>query len=258
MTAPGIKAENGRRVVLAIDDDPDALYLLQESLGEAGYQVVGLSSGSNALEQARQLQPFAITLDIMMPEKDGWQVLHELKSDPQTRAIPVVLVSIVDNQALGFRLGAADYLVKPLNEDAIQAALQRLVESNPGQETRRLLVVDDDPQVIDLITQLLEDSQTQVSAAADGIAALRAIAQEKPDAILLDLVMPHLDGFSVIAHLQADPELRHIPVIVLTAKSLEGSELARLQQGASQVLQKQGLDGRMLVEEINKALSMER
>jgi CheY-like chemotaxis protein len=95
-------------VVLAIDDDPDVIYLLQENLAEAGYRVVGATSGVEGLRQAREIHPLAITLDILMPHRDGWQVLHELKSDPQTRAIPVVLVSIVDNQALGFRLGAAD------------------------------------------------------------------------------------------------------------------------------------------------------
>src|SRR5262249_3923557 len=159
---PATQSGNGK-VVLAIDDDPNVLYLLQENLAEAGYQVIGAASGAEGVQKARQLRPFAITLDILMPHKDGWQVLHELKPDVATRDIPIIVLSIVDQKDLGYRLGASDYLLKPFDRDTILAALARI---SPSQG--RLLVVDDDPQVIDLVRQLLEGDAYAVAAAMDG------------------------------------------------------------------------------------------
>ena len=126
------------KVILTIDDDPDAIYLLRENLTEAGYRVVGALSGQEGLQKARELRPFAITLDIMMPHKDGWEVLHELKADPATKDIPIIVVSIVDNRELGYRLGAFDYLLKPFDRDAVVAALARIAPHHG-----RLLVVDE-------------------------------------------------------------------------------------------------------------------
>jgi signal transduction histidine kinase/DNA-binding response OmpR family regulator len=187
-----------KSLVLAIDDDPDVIYLLQENLGEAGYQVVGALGGAEGVQKARELRPYAITLDIMMPHKDGWQVLHELKTDVATRDIPIIVLSIVDKKELGYHLGANDYLVKPLDSEAVLAALSRLPRTNGGLPPRRLLVVDDDPHVVDMIRQLLDETAYTVDAAEDGVAALEVISQERPDVILLDLMMPRLDGFGVI------------------------------------------------------------
>src|SRR6266571_2301272 len=181
------------KVILTIDDDPDAIYLLRENLTEAGCRVVGALSGQEGLQKARQLRPFAITLDIMMPNKDGWEVLHELKADPATKDIPIIVVSIVDNRELGYRLGASDYLLKPFDRDAVVAALARIAPHHG-----RLLVVDDDPQVVDMVRQLLEGEPYQVEAAGDGQEALEAISRRRPDVILLDLLMPRMDGFTVI------------------------------------------------------------
>jgi CheY-like chemotaxis protein len=245
---------SGKPVVLAIDDDPDVIYLLSENLAEAGYLVTGANSGYEGVQKARSLKPFAITLDILMPNKDGWQVLHELKSDPETRSIPVILLSIIDNKDLGYRLGAADYLVKPFDQADMLAALQRLARVNQGKQPNRLLVVDDDPQVVDMVRQLLEDSQYEISAAQDGEEALEAIAKSPPDAILLDLLMPRLDGFGVIEQLRKDPLLNQIPVIVLTAKSLDSKEANRLQETVSKIIHKQGLDGEVLLNEIQGVL----
>ncbi|HEX9618383.1 MAG TPA: GAF domain-containing protein [Anaerolineales bacterium] len=252
--SPEPAPQTGQPVVLAIDDDPDVVYLLGENLAEAGYQVIGASSGQEGMQKARSLKPFAITLDIMMPNKDGWQVLHELKSDPDTRSIPVILLSIIDNKELGYRLGAADYLVKPFDQDDMLAALQRLAKANQGVQPRRLLVVDDDPQVIDMVRRLLEGSEYQISAAGDGEQALESIAESRPDAILLDLLMPRLDGFGVIERLQQDPLYSQIPVIVLTAKSLDSAEAKKLQETVATIVQKQGLDGQVLLKEIQAAL----
>ena len=221
----------GGRVVLAIDDDPDVILLLKENLADAGYRVIGASNGADGLRLARELKPSAITLDIVMPETDGWQVLHGLKADPATRDIPVLLLSVVDQKDLGYRLGAADYLLKPFERDDLLAALHRVAPS-----CRRLLVVDDDPHVADLVRQSLEDEPYQIDAAGDGVAALEAIAQRRPDVILLDLLMPRMDGFEVIASLQQDAERRDIPVIVLTAKILTRQERRALKEHALAVI----------------------
>jgi CheY-like chemotaxis protein len=237
------------RVVLAIDDDPDVIYLLRENLAEAGYRVVGALSGREGLQQARELRPLAITLDILMPQQDGWQVLHELKSEPVTRAIPVIVLSIVDNKALGYRLGACDYLMKPFDREAILAALAHA----PPQQGR-LLVVDDDPHVVDLVCQLLEGEPYEITSVADGEAALEAIAERRPDVILLDLLMPRMDGFALIEQLQQAPWSQQIPVIVLTAKTLTAAEQALLEQSVRTVIQKRGLDRDILIRELRGLL----
>ncbi|HLE15766.1 MAG TPA: response regulator, partial [Anaerolineales bacterium] len=246
--------DRSRPLVLVIDDNPDALALLKENLEEAGYQVTTALNGEEGLRLACDLQPFAITLDIMMPNKDGWQVLHDLKADPSTRNIPVILITIVDKKALGFRLGAADYLVKPLKERDLLASLERLAQANSGLPPRRLLVVDDDPAVIDLVIQLLEGTDYRVEAASDGEQALAAIERAKPDALLLDLVMPRLDGFELIEILHSQPELSRIPIIVFTVKSLTNAEADILSRSASGIIQKQGLQGEVLLRQIEAAL----
>jgi signal transduction histidine kinase/DNA-binding response OmpR family regulator len=236
-------------VVLAIDDDPNVIYLLQENLAEAGYRVIGAMQGNEGLQKARQFNPLAIILDILMPHKDGWQVLHELKADFVTRNIPVILLSIVDQKDLGYRLGAFDYLLKPFDREAILAALGRIVSAH-----HHLLVVDDDPHVVDLVCQLLEDQSYAIEAAVDGQAALEAIAQRQPDVILLDLLMPRLDGFGVLEYLHHTPRYRDIPVIVLTAKICTAEEQALLHARVHAVIQKQGLERDQLLHEVRAAL----
>jgi signal transduction histidine kinase/CheY-like chemotaxis protein/HAMP domain-containing protein len=250
---PGAQPE-ADKVVLAIDDDPDVLYLLGENLAEAGYRVVGALTGVEGLQKARELRPFAITLDILMPNKDGWQILYELKADPATRDIPIIVLSIVDNKDLGYRLGASDYLLKPFDREAILAALSRIDPPHRG----RLLVVDDDPQVIDLVRQLLDDEPYEVIAATDGQEALEAIADQPPHVILLDLLMPRMDGFTVIEHLQREPQYRHIPVIVLTAKTLTAIEQVMLEQSVRTVIQKRGLERDTLIQELRALLQAYR
>jgi CheY-like chemotaxis protein/anti-sigma regulatory factor (Ser/Thr protein kinase) len=242
------------KLVLAIDDEPDVIYLLSENLAEAGYRVVGALNGEEGLQKARELRPLAITLDILMPHKDGWQILNELKVDPATRDIPIIVLSIVDNKDLGYRLGASDYLLKPFDREAILAALTRIDPLHRG----RLLVVDDDPQVVDLVRQLLEDESYEVIAATDGQEALEAIAHKPPHVILLDLLMPRMDGFTVIEHLQRDPQLRQIPVIVLTAKTLTAIEQAMLEQSVRTVIQKRGLERDTLIQELRGLLQAYR
>jgi signal transduction histidine kinase/CheY-like chemotaxis protein len=238
------------KLVLAIDDDPNAIYLLRENLIDAGYRVVGALTADEGLDKARDLRPFAITLDILMPSRDGWEVLRDLKGDPLTKNIPVLVVSITDNKDLAYRLGVFDYMLKPFDREAVLAALSRI----PRQHGRRLLVVDDDPRVVDLVRQLLEGEPYEVLTAADGEAGLAAVSRERPDIVLLDLLMPRLDGFAVIEELQKDRRTRHIPVIVLTAKTLSAAERATLGQRVAKVIEKGGLDRDAFVADLRSAL----
>jgi PAS domain S-box-containing protein len=257
-TAP-VQADQSRMggtepLILVIDDNEDAIYLMREMLEGAGYRVAVARDGDEGLAMAVELAPFAITLDIMMPKKDGWQVLHDLKANPVTKSIPVILISIVDQKALGYRLGAEDYLVKPLKEDEILNSLKHIKGNSGDKPLKKLLVVDDDPMVKDMISQLLEGKPYEVQSATDGLDALEKIREDKPDAILLDLMMPRLDGFGLIERLKQDPELADLPVIVLTAKLLNQKEKEALRKTAGLVIQKQGISGEQLIGEIRETI----
>jgi PAS domain S-box-containing protein len=237
----------GEKFVLAIDDDPNVICLLQENLGDAGYRVIGAGSGEEGLAKARELQPLAITLDVIMPGVDGWQVLHALKTDPLTRDIPVILLSIIDQKELGFRLGATDYMVKPFDRDALISAVARA-----APEGRRILVVDDDPNVAELVRQLLEGERYTVDWACDGAAGLERIAHVLPSVILLDLLMPRVDGLAFLDALQGSA--KDIPIIVLTAKSLSATDHYVLKQRVLGLIEKRGLRREELIREIRRAL----
>jgi GAF domain-containing protein/CheY-like chemotaxis protein len=249
------KVDQDAPIVLVIDDNLDAINLMTQNLEEAGYQIFTATSGDEGIAKAKKYQPFVITLDIMMPKKDGWQVMHDLKAHPATRDIPVVMVTIVDNKKLGLHLGAADYLVKPLQEKQVLESLERLAKSIDGIKPKSILVVDDDPNVFAMIEQIFESGDYQISTAMDGEHALKKIAQHPPDAILLDLMMPKMDGFEVIETLSADKRWRDIPVIVLTAKILSKSEKETLRHSAARIMQKQGLSDEQLLTAINSAIS---
>jgi signal transduction histidine kinase/DNA-binding response OmpR family regulator len=240
----------GKKVLLAIDDDPNVVILLRENLEEEGYYVVGALSGEEGIRKAKEMKPFAITLDILMPHKDGWEVLNDLKVDPVTRHIPIIVLSIIDDRQLGFSLGASDYLVKPIEKDTILAALERTT----GAPTNRVLVVDDEPAAVDLITQLLEDEGYQIKGVSSGEEALRALEAEAPDIILLDLLMPEMDGFEVIERIKANPGWKDIPIVVVTAKDLTDSDWQFLRQRVDKIIRKSGLDRETLVGEVQGLL----
>jgi len=242
-----------RKRILVIDDDPNAEYFLQESLSQKEFAVIGVRNGYDGLQIAREQQPDAILLDVLMPEIDGWQVLNDLKMDAKTTDIPVILLTIVDKKALGFRLGAAAYLLKPLDPAAVLDALRRVI-GEKNHRRKHVLVVDDDPLVTEMMRQTLPDSEFILVSAEDGEAGLRALEAQRPDVILLDLMMPKLDGFGVIERLRRDAELRSIPIIVISAKDLTEEESQTLKESVAFVMKKQGFDGDLLKEEINSVL----
>jgi len=242
-----------KKRVLVIDDDLDAAYLLQESLNQNEFTVIGAPSGHSGLQLARDEQPDAILLDILMPETDGWQVLNDLKTDAATMDIPVILLTIVDKKALGFKLGAAAYLLKPLNPALVLDTLRRVIGEKEHPH-KHVLVVDDDPHVAEMLRQTLPESDFALDSAEDGEAGLQAIEAQRPDIILLDLMMPKLDGFGVIERLRSNSELRNIPIIVISAKELTEQESKTLKESVAFVMKKQGFDGELLVQEINSVV----
>ena len=251
--AAGANAD--KKLILVIDDDPDAVYLLRENLTQNEFEVIGVRSGTEGQQLARELQPQAILLDILMPLKDGWQILHDLKSDETTTNIPVILLTIVDKKALGFRLGAAAYLLKPLDPVEVLSTLRMVTKQN-GRHIH-VLAVDDDPHVADMLRQLLPESEFRLDSAEDGISGLEAIKAERPDVLLLDIMMPRLDGFGVIETLRADPDTRDLPIIVISVKELNEDETTRLKESVTLIMRKQGFDGEKLVEEIKHLVGAE-
>lgn len=243
-----------RRTVLAVDDDPGVISLYRRYLENEGYQVVGVTNSEEALDKASQIQPFAITLDVLMPTKDGWQVLRELKACSQTQHIPIIVCSIVSNEGLGFSLGAADYLVKPIMEEELLAALSHVDQKKEGEV--EVLVIDDQADDILLIRRMLAaQHRYRVTEADGGQTGIDLVHKRKPDIVVLDLMMPEVDGFAVLEALKRDQETRNIPVVVITAKELTEEEQQQL-SGRVEVLLRKGLfTQEELLEDLAKALS---
>ena len=238
---PSALPSNGHTgpLVLVVEDDPAAAELLSRQLIGAGYRVEVARTGAQAIERARVLQPAAITLDIILPEVDGWEVMTRLKSDERTSAIPIVVVSVVDNPELGLALGAIDYFVKPVNAGIL---IQRLNEfglkNRVGNEDVRVLVVDDEPANREWLTRALEPAGFTVLPAAGGREAIERAKADRPDFVLLDLMMPEVTGFDVVEALRADASTRETPILVLTAANLSEADKRVLNGRVSEILKR--------------------
>ena len=244
--------EQPRRLVLCVDDDEGVITLFRRYLSKRGYRVVGLSDSAAVLEKARQLKPFAITLDVMMPKKDGWQVIQELKADADTRHIPVIMATIISEKEYGLSLGATDYLVKPILEDDLLSALERL---DRDQDRHRVLVVDDQAESRSLLRRMIEShAGYEVLEASGGLEAIRLVQEEQPHIIVLDLMMPDVDGFAVLESVKADEATRSIPIIVVTAKDLTQEERDMLNRGVEALLQKGLYEQQELLADVVAAL----
>ena len=246
------RGEEHGPMVLVVEDDAPAAELLRLSLAGAGYRVEVARDGEEGFTKARQLQPSLITLDLLLPTIDGWDVLIRLKEEPTTRDIPVVIVSIVEAQGRGFALGAAAYLVKPVSREAMWQALQRL--SLP-RERATILTIDDDPLAVELVETMLTAEGFRVLKAYGGVEGLAMARQERPALLILDLLMPDLDGFAVLEQLRADPVTAAIPVIILTSQSLTPHEKARLYGAMAYLAQKGEFSRLAFVELIRGVLS---
>ena len=217
----------GRKDVLVIDDDPHVHALMQRSILAQQTNLISVMSGAEALEYIEEEgPPDLIFLDIELPDTDGWTILAKLRNAPETKDIPVVVISVVDNSMLGFALGATDYLVKPLDYSRLLPLTLNLCGASTNGS---VLIVDDDSSARELARRALEPSGFDVLEAPDGFAALRLLEVHRPDAIVLDLMMPGLDGFQVHEKLQDNPELSSIPVVVFSAMDLDSKDRSRLQ-----------------------------
>ncbi len=249
--APESEVElDGERIVLVIDDDESVVTLFRRYLGKQGYQVAGVTKGQSAVDEAARLQPFAITLDIMMPDKDGWQVIQELKSRAETRDIPIVVCSILSEADKGLSMGVADYLVKPILEQDLLHALARLDPTAPSY----VLVVDDNADDRKLLRRILEDEKYVVEECASGVEAIAHIHTTLPGLVVLDLMMPEVDGFAVIENLKSQERTRNIPIVVVTAKELTVEEREALQQRVQALLQKGLFNQERLLQDVARAL----
>jgi signal transduction histidine kinase/CheY-like chemotaxis protein len=237
------------KIILAIDDNPDAIDIICKYLGDE-YTVVGLLFGEEAVAKAKQLKPMAITLDIMMPRKDGWEVLRELKNDPDTQDIPVIILSIVDDQRMGFSLGAAEYIVKPVEKGVL---LKKLKTLEKLKKIKRILIIDNDPATVRLIGSVLEEAEYQVTTSYNSEDAIRSIENFRPDLIILNLTMP-ATGFDVIEYLKAAEGAKDIPMIVLNQKELSEKEREELNGRIKGILNKAVLTKEDLLRELKDTI----
>jgi signal transduction histidine kinase/CheY-like chemotaxis protein len=236
--------------ILVIDDDATARDIIADHLKNAGYEVITAAGGLEGLKRAKEAHPIAITLDLMMPDLDGWAVLAALRQDSDLADIPVIIATILDEHRRGTTLGAAGYLTKPIHRDRLIRLVQRFRQ--PVRRTR-VLVVEDDAIQRERIRSWLEPQQWLVSEAENGHAALAHLRQDgEPDVILLDLMMPDMDGFQLVAKMQEDPTLQDIPVIVITARDLTAADRERLNSAVRTVLLKDTFLPAELVERIRR------
>ncbi|NIR29630.1 MAG: response regulator [Gammaproteobacteria bacterium] len=231
--------------VLIIDDEPTVCDLMRRYLAREGFDVVTARDGEEGLRLARQLQPAVITLDVMMPGVEGWSVLKELKSDPELAAIPVILVTILDEKNKGYALGASDYLTKPVDRMRLRAALQKYRST-----ARHVLIVEDEAATREWLRRLLVEEGFEVTEAENGRVALERLGESRPDLILLDLIMPQMDGFEFLSALRRVPGYADVPVIVVTAAELSEEDRRQLDRGVDSVLHKAAYDQDELLEEL--------
>lgn len=211
--------------ILVVEDNPQAAKLMSLYLIKAGYQVLIAQSGSEALLLAAQYRPMAITLDLLLPDMDGWQVLSELKAMPLTRNIPVVIVSVLDRQVLGFRLGASDYLVKPVDRAELLHALRRCVPREGERGVcHKVMVVHTDPDELNLLAMMLAQENYEVIQALGTEEAANLAKCAHPDLVVINLMAGGMDFFGLLEDLKSAPETAHIPVLALTTRVFATTE----------------------------------
>ena len=237
--------------ILSIDDDAQALELLRRTLEAAGMRVVTANNGEEGLRLARSLRPDAITLDIMMPAKDGWEVLRELKDEPSTREIPVLIVTMTDDRQLGWALGASEFVTKPIDRARLVEMLRRY--SSAGQ-ARCALIVDDDPAARILLRRSLEIEGWSEDEAENGREALDKVDASTPAQILLDLLMPVMDGFEFVAEMRSRSDTTSPAIVVVTGKDIDDQDRRRLSGGIAGLIEKRGLDRDALLEQVRDHL----
>ncbi|MHB8626526.1 MAG: response regulator [Aggregatilineales bacterium] len=242
----------GARTVLVIDDDPATRDLLARFLLHEGYHVEVATNGKDGLQRARDTQPDVIILDVMMPGMDGWAVLSKLKADADLAPIPVIMISIAGDKSIGYALGAADYLAKPIGRDHLLKVLEKYECAKP---VCTVLLIEDDPAMREMFRRALQKENLTVIEAADGRAGLQQVATHSPDLIFLDLMMPNMNGFEFVSELRRSVHGRSIPVVVVTAMDLTPQDRARLNGHVQSVVQKGAYAGDALFAELRSLVA---
>jgi CheY-like chemotaxis protein len=241
------KLAAGASTILVIDDDPTVHDLMARYLGKEGYRVVLASDGQEGIRMAKEVKPDLITLDVLMAEMDGWAVLSALKADPVTVDIPVVVLTMFDNKEMGFALGASDYMTKPVDRERLLSVLRKHHHSGLPHH---VLIVEDEPAIRQMVRRFLEKEGWKVQEAENGQAGLQAVHESTPAIILLDLMMPVMNGFDFLRELRKNQNWRMIPVIILTAKDLTVEDRAQLKGNVELIFQKGDYSRERLLEEV--------
>jgi PAS domain S-box-containing protein len=242
----------GKPLVLVVDDEVPARELLAGYL-DAEYRTVMAESGTEAVQKAYQLRPDAITLDVLMSGGNGFETLVALKKSPETANIPIIIVSIVDQKQVGFALGAADYLVKPIRKPILLETIRKHVLPH-GDDDTTILLVDDDPKALELLEETLRSVGYETQSVRSGVRALEVLSSKLVSAVMLDLLMPGMDGFEVIRHVREEPTLKELPIFVMTAKTLAAEEVALLNRETQALFQKNGSWQQQLMVEVGRVV----
>jgi CheY-like chemotaxis protein len=238
--------------LLIIDDDSTVYDIMKRELSRQNVNIIRASSGEEGLRKAREVSPDVITLDVFMADLDGWEVLTRLKADPLLADIPVIMLTVADEKNKAFTLGAAEYLVKPAGRSELMAVVSKYLEGRSGD----ILVVDDDSQNRKIMATTLREKEWQVREAGNGLEALTKIEEHIPELILLDLVMPEMDGISFLGHLRKSRQFCKIPVIVITSKDLTKDERRLLSMNVDRVMQKDVFNLHELITDVGQKLAM--
>jgi signal transduction histidine kinase/DNA-binding response OmpR family regulator len=245
-------AEGRKPLVLVVDDEGPARELLASYL-DPEYRTAMAESGVEAVRRAQQLQPDAITLDVLMPGSSGFETLAALRKNPETANIPIIVVSIVDQKQVGFALGAADYLIKPIRKSVLLEAIRKHVPYQYDDDAA-ILLVDDDPKTLELLEETLRSAGYETQSVQSGKRALEVLSSKLVSAVLLDLLMPGIDGFEVIRHIRQDAALKQLPIFVMTGKSLTAEESDLLARDTQALLLKNGSWQEQLLAELERVI----
>jgi PAS domain S-box-containing protein len=246
----------GKSLILVVDDEITARELLATYLSPE-YRIAMAESGAEAVKQARYLRPDAITLDVTMPGGNGFETLAALRKAPETANIPIVIVSILDQKQVGFALGAVDYLIKPVRRPALLETIRKYVRPQ-SDEDEAILLVDDDPRTLELLEETLRSAGYETESVRSGARALEVLSSKVVSAVLLDLLMPGMDGFEVIRHVRQEPTLRELPIFVMTAKSLTKDEMTALSRETQALFHKNGSWQQQLLVEVGRVLQVRK
>jgi CheY-like chemotaxis protein len=245
-------SNSGKPLILVVDDETSARELIASYLSSE-YRIAFAESGVEAVEKAAQLRPDAITLDLAMPRGSGLDALVTLRKTPETANIPIIIVSIVDEEKVGFALGAADYLIKPIRKTVLLETIRKYVPSQ-GDDESEILLVDDDPGSLEMLEETLRSAGYETQSVRSGARALEVLSSKVVSAVLLDLLMPGMDGFEVIQHVRSQATLANLPILVMTAKTLAPEEIALLSRETQALFQKNGSWQQHLVAEVARVV----